>query len=69
MATETPSCTCFFRYLHRHAKLSLRNGVHDPDCGHYRESGDPVDALHDRANREALHAIIARATRPPNLEG
>jgi hypothetical protein len=66
MAT-TPSCTCFFRYLHKHAKLSLREGVHDPDCRRYRPSEDPADALHDRLNREALHEIIARATtRPPS---
>jgi len=68
MATTTPSCTCFVRYLHRHARLSLREGVHDPDsCRRYRESGDPVDALHDRANRDALLGIIARATRPPDV--
>jgi hypothetical protein len=69
MATTTPSCTCFVRYCHSATRYGLRYGAHDSDCGHYRESSDPVDALHDRANREALHAIIARATRPPNLEG
>lgn len=60
-------CTCYVRYCHTAARHSLRLGAHDSDCGHYRASGDPVDALIDRANREALHELIARATRPPSM--
>ena len=66
MRRSPRDCSCFVRYCHAAARYSLRHGAHDTDCALYRASGDPVDALHDRANREALHAIIERATQPPS---
>lgn len=65
---DTATCTCYVRYCHTAARCALHRGCHDLDCAQYHESGDPVDALHDRLDREALHEIIARATRPPGIE-
>lgn len=49
--TATRRCTCYVKDLPEPDRFPLHNGAHSLDCPVYRESLDPVDALHDREAR------------------
>lgn len=44
---STMKCTCYASKLDDETRFTLRYGAHNPRCPAYRESGDPVDNMHD----------------------
>ena len=53
MTTSMAACTCYVKTLSLEAHFCTRWGAHALTCPAYHESLDPVDRLHDKAQREA----------------
>lgn len=62
-APDTHQCNCSIRELDEETRFTIRYGAHEKICAIYRPSLDPVDRIHDEAERAIMDAAAIEAAK------